>query len=117
MNITFMLLQVLIRMRILLSVNRSGYHIIHTSCDRDTVCYLHSILFNYSYGMKYQYGIVAYLNGIEVYRDNMPAGQPSASTLASDSYSSCDYRGVIRSASNVSVSNVIGEKEFNHEKH
>ena len=63
------------------------------SCDRDTVCYLHSILFNYSYGMKYQYGIVAYLNGIEVYRDNMPDGQPSACTLTSDSYSSCDYHG------------------------
>ena len=54
---------------------------------------------------------------MEVYRDNVSDEQSSASTLASDSYSSCDYRGVIRSASNVSVSNVIGEKEFNHEKH
>ena len=70
--------------------------------------------------MKYQYGIVAYLNGIEVYRDNMPDGQPSIDTLASDSYSSCDYRGVIRSASDVSVSNVLAVEvhfsESNHEE-
>ena len=78
----------------------------------------HSILFSYSDGLKYQYGIVAYLNRIDVYRDNMSGGQPSIDTLASDSYSSCDYRGVIRSDSDVSVSKVLGEKgEFNHEKH
>ena len=120
MNRTFMLLLVLILMAILLSVNRSSYHIINMSCDRDTVCYSHSILFSYSDGLKYQYGMVAYLNGIEVYRDNMSDGQPSIDTLASDSYSSCDYRGVIRSASDVSVSNVLAVEvhfsESNHEE-
>ena len=68
--------------------------------------------------MKYQYGVVAYLNGIEVYRDNMSDGQPSIDTLASDSYSSYDYRGVIRSASDVSVSNVLAvEVHFSKSNH
>ena len=57
--------------------------------------------------MKYQEGVVAYINGIEVYRDNMPKGEPVNSTTATGSYSTCDYHGVIRPADGVSVSNVI----------
>ena len=57
--------------------------------------------------LKYQYGIVAYLNGVEVYRDNMSDGQPSIDTLATGSYTSSDYHGVIRPASEVSISNVL----------
>ena len=44
----------------------------------------------------YRYGIVAYINGNEIYRDNMPSGDVTASTLASGSYSTAEYRGVIR---------------------
>ena len=70
--------------------------------------------------LKYQYGIVAYLNGVEVYRDNMSDGQPSIDTLATGSYTSSDYHGVIRSASGVSESNVLSVEvhftDSNHEE-
>ena len=47
---------------------------------------------------QYRFGIVAYINGVEVYRDNMPTGEPSQATLASGSYQVTDYHGTIRSA-------------------
>ena len=47
---------------------------------------------------NYRAGIVAYVNGVEVYRDNMPAGEVTSATLASGSYASANLRGVIRSA-------------------
>ena len=49
-------------------------------------------------GFFYQYGIVAYINGVEVYRDNMPEGDVSTGTMATGGYSIYDYRGVYRSA-------------------
>ena len=48
--------------------------------------------------MKYQYGIVAYVNGAEIYRDNMPSGEVVSSTLATGSYSAPELRGVLRPA-------------------
>ena len=47
----------------------------------------------------YSHGIVAYINGVEIFRDNMPAGEPSQGTMASGSYSTTEYHGVIRAAS------------------
>ena len=59
-------------------------------------------------GLFYQYGIVAYINGVEVYRDNMPEGDVSAGTMATGGYSTYDYRGVYRSADvTTSSSNVL----------
>ena len=46
--------------------------------------------------LNYRYGIVAYINGNEVYRDNMADGEPTSSTLATGSYMVYDYHGVIR---------------------
>ena len=46
--------------------------------------------------LKYQHGIVAYIGGVEVYRDNMPAGVVTESTLSTGSYSTAEYHGVIR---------------------
>ncbi|KAK8807821.1 hypothetical protein WA171_000770 [Blastocystis sp. BT1] len=46
--------------------------------------------------LNYRYGIVAYINGNEVYRDNMADGEPTSTTLATGSYSIYDYHGVIR---------------------
>ncbi|KAK8797782.1 hypothetical protein WA171_005313 [Blastocystis sp. BT1] len=43
----------------------------------------------------YSHGIIAYINGIEVFKDNMPQGVITHSTLATNSYSSADYRGII----------------------
>ena len=50
----------------------------------------------YELGMNYRYGVVAYINGAEVYRDNMPEGPVTSSTPASGSYPLLDYRSVIR---------------------
>ena len=47
---------------------------------------------------KYRAGIVAYINGVEVFRDNMPSGSVTSSTLATGSYSAADFHGIIRSA-------------------
>ena len=43
----------------------------------------------------YSHGIIAYINGIEVFRDNMPHGIINHSTLATNSYSYSQYRGII----------------------
>ena len=45
--------------------------------------------------MKYAQGIVAYVNGVEFYRDNMPNGEIISSTLAVNKYRRALYRGVI----------------------
>ena len=45
---------------------------------------------------NYRYGIIAYINGVEIYRDNMPEGPVTAETTSSNSYSSIAYRGLIR---------------------
>lgn len=48
---------------------------------------------------KYAHGVVAYVNGMEIFRDNMPEGEVLPETMASGSYSTADYRGVIHPAS------------------
>ena len=47
---------------------------------------------------KYKHGIIAYLNGVEVYRDNMPSGDVNSETLASGGYTDLAFRGIIRSS-------------------
>ena len=46
----------------------------------------------------YSHGIVAYINGVEIFRDNMPTGEPNQGTMASGSYATAEYHGVIRPA-------------------
>ena len=48
--------------------------------------------------LKYRYGVVAYINGEEVYRDNMPAGTITATTACTGSYSNYEFRGLLRPA-------------------
>ena len=45
--------------------------------------------------LYYREGIIVYMNGIIVYKDKMPEGLITPSTLASDSYSFYAYRGII----------------------
>ena len=45
---------------------------------------------------NYRFGIVAYINGVEIYRDNMPTGDIQDSTSSSGSYQSLTYHGIIR---------------------
>ena len=55
----------------------------------------------YDVRLKYKAGVVAYINGAEVYRDNMPAGDISSSTAATGEYTDVAYRGFIRPGSEV----------------
>ena len=41
--------------------------------------------------LKYKFGVVAYINGVEIYRDNMPDGTISPSTPSTGSYGSYAY--------------------------
>ena len=61
----------------------------------------------YELSMNYRYGIVAYVNGNEVYRDNMPDGVPTPSTFASGSYTTVEYHAVIRAGAEVSNSQSV----------
>ena len=47
---------------------------------------------------RYAHGILAFINGVEVFRDNLPSGAVSPTTPASGSYTTSDYHGVIRPA-------------------
>ena len=55
----------------------------------------------YELAMNYRYGIVAYINGNEIYRDNMPEGAVSSSTLATGSYTAVEFHNIIRPAAEV----------------
>ena len=56
----------------------------------------------YEARLNYRYGIVAYINGVEVFRDNMPAGTVTSETLALGGYNALSFRGFIRPGSEVS---------------
>ena len=55
----------------------------------------------YEASFNYKDGIVAYINGVEIYRDNMPTGSITSSTAATGSYAILDYHSVIRPGSEV----------------
>ena len=68
----------------------------------------------YELEMKYQYGIVVYMNGAEIYRDNMPEGSVTSSTAALGGYSSLQYHGVIRSGLEVTSGQQIVAMELHY---
>ena len=58
--------------------------------------------------LNYRYGAIAYINGQEIYRDNMAAGPVTAASTAEGSYPTISYHGAIRSADVAeAVSNVF----------
>ena len=66
----------------------------------------------YEIQLKLEYGIIAYINGKEVFREHMPApesGVITPSTPSSGSFATPAFHGVIRPASEVSAvsSNVL----------
>ena len=61
----------------------------------------------YEVRMNYRYGIVAYVNGVEAFRDNMPKGAVEQSTAATGSYPEVSMRGFIRLGSEISTSGVL----------
>ena len=48
--------------------------------------------------LNYRAGVVAYINSVEVFRDNMPDGAIVDSTPAQGTYAAYDYHGVVRPA-------------------
>ena len=61
----------------------------------------------YEYRFNYRYGIVAYVNGVEIYRDHMPTGAVTPSSPSSGSFNIYEYHGVIRTAGEVIVGNNV----------
>ena len=61
----------------------------------------------YELALNYRYGIAAYINGVEVYRDNLPEGTLSSSTLATGSYSTLEYHRILRPGANVASSSSL----------
>ena len=55
----------------------------------------------YDVRLNYKAGVIAYINGAEVYRDNMPDGDVSSSTAATGEYTNTTYHGFIRPGSEV----------------
>ena len=58
----------------------------------------------YEMRFNYRYGIIAYVNGKEVFRDNMDSGAATPSTPSSGAYDSTVYHGIILPASLISSS-------------
>ena len=50
----------------------------------------------YELALNYRFGIIAYINGVEIYRDNMPTGPVTSSTTATGSYPTISYHRIIR---------------------
>ena len=61
----------------------------------------------YELEMNYKFGIIAYINGAEVFRDYMADGDATPSTLCSGGYEAYDYRGVIRPAAEMEGENNV----------
>ena len=60
----------------------------------------------YEVRFNYRAGIVAYLNGVEIYRKNMAPGAVTSDTYATGQFNTAMFRGVVRSAAEVSGSTV-----------
>ena len=61
----------------------------------------------YEVRFNYKYGIVAYINGVEIYRDNMLPGAVTEQSTANGAYESYAFRGVLRSAVEISTASVL----------
>ena len=61
----------------------------------------------YEYDMNYRYGIVVYVNGVEVLRDHMADGAVSATTPSNGGFTEYEFHGVIRPAGEVTTSNNV----------
>ena len=62
----------------------------------------------YEARFNYRYGIIAYMNGKEIYRDHMPEGAVTPSTGSTGAFTEYAYQGVIRPAAEAeTTSNVL----------
>lgn len=61
----------------------------------------------YEVRMRFRYGIIAYINGMEIYRRNMPVGEVTSSTEAIGSFTTSEFRGVVRSGLEIESSDCV----------
>ena len=61
----------------------------------------------YEVDMNYRYGIIAYVNGVEIFRDHMLDGAVSPSTPSNGAFENYGYHGVICPAKEVEASSVL----------
>ena len=60
----------------------------------------------YEVSMNYKFGIVAYVNGVEVFRDHMNEGAVTATTPSNGAFTEYEYHGFIRPAKEVEANSV-----------
>ena len=63
----------------------------------------------------YRYGLVAYINGVEIFRDHMPSGEITSSTSSQGSYEEAGYHGVVRPGIEVSTTDSVMAVELHYE--
>ena len=61
----------------------------------------------YEIRIKYNRGVIIYVNGYEIFRDNMKDGMIKQDDLPIDAYSSYDYRGTVRNGNDLGQSAVV----------
>ena len=61
----------------------------------------------YEARFNYQYGVIAYMNGVEIFRDHMPEGAVTAGTASTGAYDAYEYHGVIRPAGEAESTNNV----------
>ena len=61
----------------------------------------------YEVELNYKFGVILYVNGVEVFRDHMPDGVVSPSTASYGAYAMYDYHGVIRPAAEIEAGNSV----------
>lgn len=61
----------------------------------------------YDLSLLYSQGIIAYINGVEILRDNLPPGAVQSGTPATGSYYSDAFHSVVRPGLEISASNVL----------
>ena len=61
----------------------------------------------YEARFNYRYGIIAYMNGVEIFRDHMGEGAVTAGTGSTGAYDAYEYHGVIRPAGEAESTNNV----------
>ena len=61
----------------------------------------------YELALQYTAGVIAYINGVEIYRDNMPEGPVTSGTAASGAYIATIFHNVIRPGFELASSAVL----------
>ena len=61
----------------------------------------------YEVSMNYQFGIIAYVNGVEEFRDHMEEGEVTAATPSNGAFETYEYHGFIRPAGEIESLSVL----------